>query len=78
MASTSRNDSPVLFMELHNHMVAYEGGEPRLVLDELESFGYQSLFCNGKLVDRATVLEKSVARIMISREARVSSWASPE
>ena len=59
--------SPVLFIELHNQMVASEGGKPGLVLDELESFGYQGLFCNGKLVDRATVLEKPIARIMASR-----------
>jgi FkbM family methyltransferase len=61
--STLSRCSPVLFMELHNQMVASDGGEPGLVLDELESFGYQGLFCNGKLVDRATVLEKPIAKL---------------
>jgi len=74
--STLSRCSPILFIELHNHMVASEGGEPRLVLDELQSLGYQLLFCNGKLVDRATVLEKSIARIMTSRTTKVSSAAS--
>ena len=67
--------SPVLFMELHNQMVASEGGEPGLILDELESYGYRLLFCNGELVDRPTVLEKSVTRIMASRKRRVPSTA---
>jgi len=68
--------SPVLFMELHNQMVASEGGEPGLVLDQLESLGYQGLFCNGKLVGRAAVLEKPISRMMASRTTSVSSTAS--
>ena len=68
--------SPIFFVELHNQMVASEGGEPGLVLDELESFGYRGLICNGKLVDRATVLEKPIARIMASRKTSMSSARS--
>ena len=59
--------SPVLFLELHNEMVAAEGNDPNLVLDELVRLGYQTFALDGKRLERGLILRKPLIRLVATR-----------
>jgi FkbM family methyltransferase len=56
--------SPVLFLELHNEMVASEGHNPNDVLDELAQLGYDTFGFDGELISRSAVLARPISRIL--------------
>jgi FkbM family methyltransferase len=61
---TLRRHSPVLFLELHNEMVASDERNPGDILDELAHLGYTTFDLDGKPVNPGTVLEKPICRIV--------------
>jgi FkbM family methyltransferase len=63
--------SPTLFLELHNHMVAADGGDPNAALEELKNLGYAPFSFAGDLLDRAAIFSKPITRLMARRVAGV-------
>jgi FkbM family methyltransferase len=59
--------SPVLFLELHNEMIASEGGDPNLALNELVELGYETFGLKGNLLGRNFILRKPLIRIVAAR-----------
>jgi len=59
--------SPLLFLELHNEIVAREGGDPNSALDELSQTGYSTFGLDGKPVSKLSLLEKPIVRIVAMR-----------
>lgn len=55
--------SPLLFLELHNEIVAREGGDPNSTLDELAKCGYTTFSLDGVPAERLPLLEKRIVRI---------------
>jgi FkbM family methyltransferase len=62
--------SPILFLELHNEMVASEGGNPNLALDELVQLGYETYALDGSALKRDTILQRPITRIVATRATR--------
>jgi len=62
--------APILFLELHTEMITSEGGNPNLALDELIQLGYETFALNGNLLERDTILEKPLIRIVAKRVTR--------
>jgi FkbM family methyltransferase len=58
-----RKSSPILFLELHNEMVASEGGDPSAALAELESLGYSCFGFDGERLSYKAILSHSLIRI---------------
>jgi FkbM family methyltransferase len=54
--------SPVLFVELHNEMVAAEGGDPDHTLEELSHLGYETFSPEGNPFPRAAILKHPIVR----------------
>jgi len=67
---TLRSSSPLMFVEIHNVMIAREGGDPVSVLNELDQNGYMSFFPGGEIVDRNNLLTKGVVRIVARRRSQ--------
>src|SRR5208282_2421275 len=61
-ASSLRDISPTLFVELHNEMVLSNGGEPASALDEIARLGYDTFAVNGERIGRKAILDKSMIR----------------
>jgi len=59
--------SPLLFLEIHNEMVASEGGDPDAVLDELAGIGYNTFGLQGEAIERSAILKYPIARIVAHR-----------
>lgn len=59
--------SPTLFLELHNEMVAAEGGDPTLALDELNKLNYEIFSTHGKSLTRDAVLQRPIIRTIAVR-----------
>jgi FkbM family methyltransferase len=59
--------SPTLFLELHNEMVAVDGGDPSAALDELRRIGYAAFSLAGEELDRETIFKKPITRIVARR-----------
>jgi len=59
--------SPILFIELHNDMLMREGQDPASALNEMSTLGYEKLLFNGKMIERAEILGKRIARIVATR-----------
>jgi FkbM family methyltransferase len=59
--------SPGLFLELHNQMVAADGGDPNAALDELENLGYGTFSFEGTLIDRSVLFRKPIIRVVARR-----------
>ncbi len=62
-----REHSPILFLELHNEMVASQGGEPCGTLDELGRLGYATFSTCGGPVGRDAILARPIVRIVAGR-----------
>ncbi|MGA2812632.1 MAG: FkbM family methyltransferase [Candidatus Acidiferrum sp.] len=54
--------SPTLFLELHNEMVAADGGDPYAALEELHKLGYAPFSYGGALLDRTHIFDKPITR----------------
>jgi len=59
--------SPLLFLELHNQMIASEGGDPTLAFDELVKLKYETFAHDGNRLDRAAILRKPLTHIVATR-----------
>jgi len=59
--------SPILFLELHTEMVAAEGGDPSLVLNELTQLGYETFALKGNSLGRDAILQQPIMRIVAAR-----------
>jgi FkbM family methyltransferase len=59
--------SPLLFLEVHNEMVMSEGRDPGAVLDELAHIGYNTFGLRGEAIERSTILEYPIVRIVARR-----------
>jgi FkbM family methyltransferase len=59
--------SPILFLELHNAMIASEGGDPNLALDELAQLEYEVSALNGNPIERDLILQKPLVRIVATK-----------
>jgi len=59
--------SPTLFLELHNEMVAADGGDPNAALEELQSLGYAPFSYGGVLLDRTHIFSKPITRVVARR-----------
>ena len=64
---TFRRQSPTLFLELHNQMVAAEGGDPNAALDELQELGYAPFSFAGEALDRPAIFGKPITRLVAKR-----------
>lgn len=64
---TFKQFSPVLFLELHNEMIAAQGGDRNAALDEVKSLGYGILSLDGMELDRTAIFEKPLIRVVASR-----------
>jgi FkbM family methyltransferase len=62
-----RQSAPVLFVELHNEIVASEGGDPNDALDQLLELGYDTFSSTEKPVKRDAILQKPIMRIVATR-----------
>jgi FkbM family methyltransferase len=67
--STLSRASPILFVELHNHFVRAEGGDPNEALDELQRSGYRLLGPDGLSIGRDAVLAHPICRVLARRIA---------
>lgn len=61
---TLRRVAPVLFLELHNQIVAADGGDPRSTLDELADLGYSLIGVDGSAISHDAVLGKPIIRVV--------------
>ncbi len=64
----SRADAPLLFLELHNQIVAERGGDPLEVLNLLRLYGYVTMGDEDRLLDDEDILKKEIVRV-IARKA---------
>lgn len=65
---TLKNDYPLLFLELHNEMIATDGGNPEETLDFLSEHGYETIALDGRKISRIEILEKPIIRVVARRE----------
>jgi FkbM family methyltransferase len=66
-AGTFGRWSPLLFLELHNEMIAADGGDPNATLDELVRLGYAAFDFDGKMLERGRILDKAISRVVARR-----------
>ncbi len=64
---TFARHSPILFLELHNHMVAADGGDPNAALNELQTLGYAPFSFAGEVLDRPAIFSKPITRVVARR-----------
>jgi FkbM family methyltransferase len=65
--ATVRRFSPILFLELHNEMVAVAGDNPCDTLNELAGLHYDTFTPDGDAIDADTILKRSIIRIVAKR-----------
>ena len=59
--------SPVIFLEIHNEMVAASGGDPNFSLEELLRQGYKILSVYGNPISKREALSPPISRVIASR-----------
>lgn len=64
---TLKRTSPLLFLELHNQLVAADGRDPNEALDELQSLDYEALALDGSHLDRSAILREPIIRVVAKR-----------
>lgn len=69
--------SPVLFLELHNQMMATDGDDPRAVLHDLAEFQYETFASSGRAVKADEILAKAIARITARRGSHQTCPVKP-
>lgn len=69
----SKAEAPLIFVELHNQIVAERGGDPREALNLLGGYGYRVIADDGSAVAHEDLLEKEIVRIIASKSELHSS-----
>jgi FkbM family methyltransferase len=69
--TTLRTSSPLMFVEIHNFIIARDAGDPASVLDELDQNGYSGFFPGGEAVNRSNLLKSDVVRIVARRRSEI-------
>jgi FkbM family methyltransferase len=64
-----RKSSPLIFLELHNEMVAASGGDPTFALNELRTSGYEIFSTQSEAISDAQVLSYPICRILARRSS---------
>jgi FkbM family methyltransferase len=59
--------SPILFLELHNEMVAGAGDNPYDTVNELDELRYETFTVDGYPIDASAILAKPIIRIVAKR-----------
>ncbi|MGH9756981.1 MAG: FkbM family methyltransferase, partial [Candidatus Acidiferrales bacterium] len=59
--------SPLLFVELHNEMVAGDGGDPSAAIEELARYGYATFSLEGAKISREAILQQPIIRVVAKR-----------
>jgi len=67
---TLRRSSPILFIELHNEIVASEGGNPGAALDVLSEFRYGAFALSGEVIDTSAIFDRPIVRIVAQRKGQ--------
>lgn len=65
---TLRSGSPIIFLELHNEMVAADGGMAHASLDILDTLEYNIYNVDGTMLDRETILSHALCRVTARRQ----------
>jgi FkbM family methyltransferase len=65
--ATVRQFSPLLFLELHNEMVAGAGDNPYDTLNELADLHYDTFTPDGDAIDTKSILARPIVRILAKR-----------
>lgn len=65
--STLSRLSPILFLELHNEMVAAAGDNPRFALSELSQLRYDTFTAGGDAIGINAILAQPIIRIVAKR-----------
>jgi len=65
---TLRKYSPKLFLELHNELIAMDGGDPNEVVDELYAAGYGVFSLDGDRLERKAILALPLRRVVAMRD----------
>jgi FkbM family methyltransferase len=60
--------SPFVFLELHNEMVASEGGDPNSALEELIALGYKMFSTGGESINTYEILKRPIIRVVARRD----------
>jgi FkbM family methyltransferase len=66
---TLKKSSPILFLELHNEIIAAAGGNPCIAMDELQGLGYDIFTTDGYAIDRSAILTRPIIRVIAKRRA---------
>jgi len=70
---TFTRHKPTLFLELHNQMVAADGGDPNAALDELQRLGYAPFSYTGEdVLDRPAIFSKPITRLVARHVSNAS------
>ena len=67
---TLKQFSPILFLELHNEMVAAAGGNPSIAVDKLEELDYDIFATDGSAIDRNAILTRPIIRVIAKRRTQ--------
>jgi FkbM family methyltransferase len=59
--------SPLLFLELHNHMIVCGGENPNATLNELAQLRYETFTPNGDAINASAILARPIIRIVAKR-----------
>jgi FkbM family methyltransferase len=62
--ATLKNSAPLLFLELHNEIVASNGGDQNAALNELSNLGYQVFGLDGEPASREVIFRKAITRVV--------------
>lgn len=66
---TLKQFSPILFIELHNEMVAAMGSNPCIAVDELRNLDYDIFATDGHAIDKDAILDRPIIRVIAKRRA---------
>jgi hypothetical protein len=67
---TLKQFSPILFLELHNEMVAAAGGNPGIAVEKFEELYYDIFATDGSAIDRNAILTRPIIRVIAKRRAQ--------
>ncbi|HEU0047711.1 MAG TPA: FkbM family methyltransferase, partial [Nitrososphaera sp.] len=67
----SRDNAPLLFIELHNEIVRQNGGSPTEMLRLLRTLSYEIFATNGDRIDDQEILNRPLIRIVAKRNSRL-------
>jgi FkbM family methyltransferase len=67
---TLMQHSPRLFLELHSHLIAADGGDPTAALVELQNIGYDTFSLDGSPLQQDEIIKQPLTRIVASKACR--------